>query len=73
MGTDDREEEVCCITIPEELVNALIASSLDVMHEWHQENDMDVDLMQCSAAMMVVAKVLNARFMGYPEGMETLQ
>jgi len=73
MGTDDREEEVCCITVPEELVATLIMTSLDVMEEWHRENSMEVDLMRCSAAMMVAAKVLNARFMGYPEGMETLQ
>lgn len=72
MGTDIREEGIC-ISVPIEMVNALVESTLATLRDWHEDNDMEADLGMCSAAIMVMAKMITSQFTGYPLDSGTLQ
>jgi hypothetical protein len=69
MGGDDREEAARCVTVPYELVHELVCSTLATLEEWHRENEFDIDLEVCSAAVLVMSKSITAQFLGLdPEG-----
>lgn len=69
MGGDDREEAARCVKVPYELVHALVCTALGAMEEWHRDNDMEIDLEVCSAAIIVMSKSITAQFLGLnPEG-----
>lgn len=67
MGADDWKNETCSVMVPAELVAMLMKVLTETMWDWHEENDCDVDLMVCSAAVMITAKMFNERAMNFPE------
>lgn len=61
-----------CVIVPAELVDAVCEVTLQVIREWHEDNDFDIDPLVCAATMKVVGNIISDMMVG-STGRETMQ
>lgn len=61
-----------CIMLPEELVQFVCEVSLRAMHEWHEDNDYEIEPLVLVATMRVAGNMIEEMVLGSSDG-RTLQ
>lgn len=75
MEDDDRcdEAEVCSVTVPYELVDALATGIMKSFDTWHTENEFEIDLEVCVSAILVASDMVASKLMAYSSAGSTVQ